>query len=134
MAIFTFLPKSDPTLPTLHLYPVGLGGRRTQNFFFKYGYTPQASMQKFFLEFSPPISDICLYRYPSLYTVLVYTFHTLHDVYIFAEKITLHDPLSKHGLNSHNFFQVKAISAAVCENLILIIVIKLMNSCPLKIK
>ena len=46
-------PKPDPraekrTDPSLYL-----------NLFFKDGYTPQEAMQKFFLEFFPPISDIC---------------------------------------------------------------------------
>ena len=37
------------------------GGRGTRNFFFKVGNRPQEAMQKKILEFSPPISDICLY-------------------------------------------------------------------------
>ena len=47
----------------MHLRPVGLGGRRTQNSFFKDGYRPQKAILENFLEFSPPISDICLYHH-----------------------------------------------------------------------
>ena len=61
MAIFTFLPKSGPYLTHFAPVPSGPGGRGTQIFFFKVGNRPQEAMQKKILEFSPPISDICLY-------------------------------------------------------------------------
>ena len=66
MAIFTFLPESRPYLAHFALVPSGLGGRGTQKFFFKDVYTPQEAMQKNFLEFPPPISDIRLYYHISL--------------------------------------------------------------------
>ena len=56
-----FYQNLDPSLPTLHLCPVGLGRRETQIFFFKVANRPQEAMQKNFLEFSLLISDICLY-------------------------------------------------------------------------
>ena len=63
MAIFTFLPKSGPYLAHFAPVPSGPGGARDPNFFFKVGNRPQEAMQKNFLEFSPPISDICLYHH-----------------------------------------------------------------------
>ena len=60
VAIFTILPKSGPYLAHFAPVPSGPGGARDPNFFFKVGNRPQEAMQKKILEFSPPISDICL--------------------------------------------------------------------------
>ena len=66
MTIFTFLPKSGPYLAHFAPVPSGPGWARDPKFFFKDGYTPQEAMQKKFLEFPPPISDIRLYYHISL--------------------------------------------------------------------